>query len=206
MAQTDKAVGVTIPDVNIETFKIEVVGDSQLIVHKFSQKAKTEMLNKQMKKAKSARIAKDPQADYEGSMYRFPDGGHGFPSRGFKEAAINACRQIDGIAMTEARGAFQIIGERVNGEMLIRLDASEPIMREDVVRIGMGTSDLRYRAMYENWAAELTIKHNADYMTKEQIINLINTAGFCSGIGEWRPSSPRRSGPYGTFHVKRGDE
>ncbi len=199
MAQV-KAISVVIPMVNIQQFIITLVGDSQLIVNKWPEKAKQMMLDKQMKKAKTAKQAKDPQADFENSMYRFEDGGHGFPGRAFKATAVNACRQIDGIAMTEAKGAFQVMGE------LVRLKCSEPVMREDMVRIGQGTSDIRYRAGYDEWEVDVTIQHNADFMSEEQIINLFNTAGFCSGIGEWRPSSPKCSGSFGMFHVKRGDE
>ena len=196
MAKTDKM--VMIPSVNLQRFKLQLVGDSPLIVHRFSEKAKKQMLDKQMKKAKTAKAAKDPQEDYEGSMYRFKDGGHGFPVSGFEATAVNACRQIDGVAMTEVRGAFRI----VNGEDdLIRLDAAEPVMRQDMVKIAMGTSDIRFRAMYDPWSVVIEIMHNADFMSKEQIINLYNVAGFCSGIGEWRPSSPKRAGPYGMFHV-----
>ena len=195
MAQT-KGIGVEIPGVNIQQFIITLIGDSGLIVHNWDEKSKRMMLDKQMKKAKSGKQAKNPQDDYEATMYRLPDGGHGFPARGFKASAVNACRQIDGIAMTEARGAFQVVGD------LVKLKCSDPVMREDMVRIGMGTSDIRYRAMYETWEADITIRYNADFMSQAQIINLFNTAGFCSGIGEWRPSSPKCAGSFGMFHVK----
>ena len=200
MAQSKMGVGVDIPDVYINEFEITLVGDSPLIVHNWDEKSKRMMLDKQMKKAKTGKQAKNPEEDFKATMYRLEDGGHGFPARGFKATAVNACRQIDGIAMTEARGSFQVVGE------LIRLKCSKPVMREDMVRIGMGTSDIRFRAMYEQWEAEITIRHNADFMSREQIVNLFNTAGFCSGIGEWRPSSPKCAGSFGMFHVKRGDE
>ncbi len=199
MVQT-KGASIEIPRINIQQFIITLVGDSPLIVHNWDKKSIQMMLDKQMKKAKTGKQAKDPQADFEATMYRFPDGGHGFPAAGFKASAVNACRQVDEIKMTEARGAFQVVGD------LIKLKCSEPVMRQDMVRIGKGTSDIRYRAMYETWEADVTISHNADFMSKEQIINLFNTAGFCSGIGEWRPSSPKCAGSFGMFHVKRGDE
>lgn len=44
---------VIIPAINIQTAVIKVVGDSPLIMHKWSEKAKKEMLDKQMKKAKT---------------------------------------------------------------------------------------------------------------------------------------------------------
>lgn len=50
--QTETTV-VEIPAINIKTAEINLVGDSPLIVHKWSEKAKKEILDKQMKKAKT---------------------------------------------------------------------------------------------------------------------------------------------------------
>lgn len=61
---------VIIPAINIQTAVIKVVGDSPLIMHKWSEKAKKEMLDKQMKKAKTkGHDAKDPVRDFIDSMY-----------------------------------------------------------------------------------------------------------------------------------------
>lgn len=48
-----KEENITIPAINIQTAIIRVVGDSPLIMHKWSEKAKKEILDKQMKKAKT---------------------------------------------------------------------------------------------------------------------------------------------------------
>ena len=61
---------ITIPALDIRTATIKIVGDSPLIMHKWAEKAKKEILDKQMKKAKSkGHDAKDPFADFIGSMY-----------------------------------------------------------------------------------------------------------------------------------------
>ena len=44
---------VSIPAIDIRTAIIKVVGDSPLIMHKWSEKARKEILDKQMKKAKT---------------------------------------------------------------------------------------------------------------------------------------------------------
>src|SRR5690349_8272996 len=80
-------VGIELPRLNIGMMEVTLIGDSPLIVHAWSAKAKKEMLDKQMKKAKAAKEAKDPRADFEASMYRLADGGYGFPSVAFKNAA-----------------------------------------------------------------------------------------------------------------------
>src|SRR5665213_801534 len=104
---------IELPRLNIQTLPITLVGDSPLICHAWSDKAKKEMLDKQMKKASAGRKAKDPEQDFKESLYPHPDGGYGFPSIAFKNAAVTACTQISGITKVLARGAFHVTGEMV---------------------------------------------------------------------------------------------
>ncbi len=183
---------IELKKINIQYSTIELVGDSPLIVHAWSEKVKKGMLDKQMKKAKGAQQAKDPQRDYEESFYRLPDGTPGFPAIGFKAAAVSAAgRFAEGMKMTEVRGSFHIPCELVEIE-------GDPNMREDMVRVGMGTADIRYRPEFKVWRTKLPIRYNADAISLEQIVNLFNQAGFGVGVGEWRPE---KKGSYGMFHV-----
>lgn len=208
MATKKESVGIELPKLDIRMMDVVVVGDSPLIVHAWSEKAKREMLNKQQKKARGAKEAKDPQGDFEASLYRLADGGYGFPSIAFKTAAVTACTSIAGVMKIEARQAFHIIGEDVDvtgvfpGTMarhnLIRIEGGTPKMREDMVRVGMGTADLRYRAEFANWHAKLLVRYNGNVLSEEQILNILNVAGFGVGVGEWRPE---KDGMSGMFHV-----
>src|SRR3546814_12646621 len=92
---------------------------------------------------------------------------------------VGACRFVD-MKMTEARGAFHIDGEMLTVQ-------GEPRPREDMVRVGMGTADIRYRPEFPEWSILAAIKFNASVISAEQIANLLSTAGFAIGIGEWRP-------------------
>jgi hypothetical protein len=186
---------IELPALKIETIGFVLVGDSPLIVHAWSEKAKRQMLDKQMKRAKQAKEAKDPEADYEACFYRTPSGDYGFPAIGVKAAMISACRFAD-MKMTEARGAFHI-----DAEMLQVI--GEPRPREDMVRVGMGTADIRYRPEFVEGRIPVMIKINASVISPEQVANLINIAGFGVGIGEWRPE---RNGSYGRFHVASAEE
>jgi len=195
MAAPKATATIELPALNIQTVQLLLVGDSPLIVHAWSEKAKRQMLDKQMKKATKAREAKDPEADYEACFYRTPTGAYGFPAIGVKAAMVGACRFVDA-KMTMARGAFHI-----DCEMLEVI--GEPSMREDMVRVGMGTADIRYRPEFKQWRIPVAIKFNAAVISAEQIANLLNTAGFGIGIGEWRPE---KSGQYGRFHVGTSEE
>lgn len=213
MATAKKDVGIELPALNIGLMEVTLIGDSPLIVHAWSQKKKREMLDKQMKKAKGAKEAKDPKADFDAAMYRLSDGGYGFPSVAFKNAAVTAGTSVAGLTKIAARQAFHILGEdadiagafdgsksRVN---LVRIDGGEPAMREDMVRVGMGIADLRYRPEFSTWRAKVLVRYNANVLSEAQILNLLNVAGFAVGVGEWRPE---RDGQYGMFHVATEDD
>lgn len=185
----------TIPAIEIKQFTVKIVGDSPLVVHAWSTKAKELMLAKQMKQAIQGKQAKNPQDDYEACLYYMEDGSYGFPSIGLKAAAVSASRYIDGAKMTEARGAFHINGD------LVKITGT-PRMREDMVRVAMGTADIRYRPEFTEWSAEFVVRFNARAMSAEQIVNLFNTAGFGVGIGEHRPE---KDGSWGMFHVESAE-
>ena len=208
---------VEIKPVKIIKTKITIIGDSPLIVHAWSEKSKRMMLEAQMKasKAKKAREIRDPFDEFINSMYWLdnkpeestPDAYEaalnngakfGFPVCGIKQAAISsAYRSGSTKDMASMRGAFYINGTDDNEYATI--EGCIPEMREDMVRIGMGTADLRYRAEYKNWRMQLILTYNDNgVFTLEQIINAINLGGFMCGIGEWRPE---RDGQYGMYHV-----
>lgn len=188
---------IELPRLNLQTIELTVIGDSPLICHAWSHKAKQMMLDKQMKKAVPKKEAKDPEQDFKDSLYEHPEGGYGFPAVAFKAAAVSAVRAIEGMTMTAARGMFHVIGE------LVKINGA-PTPREDMVRIGNGIADIRYRGEFRQWSATLLVRFNADVISAEQLIHLFNVAGFNCGIGENRPG--KSGGPFGMFHVAAEDE
>lgn len=198
-------VAITIPRIDTRTMRLTLVGESPLISHAWSKKAVDQMLAKQMKKPQEAKAAKDPWADFCDSLYWLssrkerPTGKDvehatfGFPCVAFKNAAVGACRFADGIKMTEARGAFHVIGE------FATIEGAAPSMRQDMVRVGQGTADVRFRGEFNPWKVTLDISYNAAALSPEQIVNLFNVAGFGVGVGEWRPE---KDGSYGRFRVE----
>lgn len=206
---------IEIKPIEIRKTTIRIVGDTPLIMHAWSEKAKREILYKQMKKTKSsAREAKNPVEDFIRSMYwltPMPEemsqegfeeaiekgARFGFPVTGFKQAAISAAYRMgwakDKVSM---RGAFFIDGDE---NQMLEIHSDTPVIREDMVKVGMGTADIRFRGEFRNWYADLTISYNANgQYTLEQIVNIINAGGYVCGVGEWRPE---RDGQYGMFHV-----
>lgn len=195
---------VTLHKIDIKEFKLKIRGTSPLIVHKFSEKARKMIEDKQQKKAKAAKEARDPKAEYLACFYMVkgkPETKgcvYGVPAAAFKQSAVAACSFIDGITKVTARGAF-FVGEDAGGLIAIK-SRSGPKMREDTISLsGIGHNlDLRYRPEFTDWAVEFPVRYNASVITPEQIINLFNNAGFSVGICEWRP---QKNGQYGMFEV-----
>lgn len=207
---------VQIKPLDIKEVKIKIVGDTPLIVHAWSEKAKRMMLEAQMKTTKTkARELRDPYDDFIQSMYWIegkpevstPEAFEkavkkgakwGFPISAIKLAGNSAayrmgwCKNQMGL-----RGAYFLRSKY--GE-LARIEGSVPEIREDMVRVGMGSADLRYRAEFKDWSMNLVLEYNASgEYTLEQIINVINAGGYVCGLGEWRPE---RDGANGRYHIE----
>jgi hypothetical protein len=201
---------VTLKPIKIKRIEIKVVGDSSLIVHKWSQKAIQMMLDKQKKKASVGREVRNPEQEFVNTLY-FIKGEpeeltpetfqkavkaaqFGFPSTAFKQSAISGGYRS---GMTKDKvsiaGSFHIDDEFVH-------IVGTPTMRTDMVRLGgMGSpADIRFRAEFKEWSAIILIRYNEMTISAEQIVNLFNVAGFSVGVGEWRPE---KNGRFGMFHV-----
>jgi len=178
----------------IKTIEINIQGTNSLICHKWSEKTKQDILDKQLKKPTIGRRTKDPEQDYKESLYPHPEGGYGFPAIAFKLAAVRAAKQT-GMAMTDARALFYINGDMVKIK-------GKPSMREDMVKV-QGSADIRYRGEFKQWSASLRITINESVVSIEQIVNLFSLAGMSVGIGEWRPE---KNGQFGTFKILGGND
>ena len=183
---------VQIAPIKIVKTTVKVVGTSPLIVHAWSVKAKEQMRMKQQKLAKTAKEAKDPEADFHGAKYIDAQGRDCVPALAFKNAIVSAARFSEDMKMTVLRGAIFVVGD------LLPIDYESCVMREDTVRVGMGTADLRYRPEYTGWSIDLPIEFNSSVISASQVMNLIKLAGFAVGICEWRPE---RDGQHGRFDI-----
>jgi len=80
-------------------------------------------------------------------------------------------------------------------------------MRQDHVKVGPWNSrvvDIRFRGCYINWSTTFMIEYDADLITPQTIVNLVNRAGRVAGLCEWRPSSKENPGVFGCYAVKLG--
>lgn len=222
MAATKKTETIEIKPIEMKIVEVTLVGDTPLIMHAWNEKAKRMMLEAQQGKAKGKKKeTKNPVDDFIQSMYWLknkPDtdgmnedeckeafeqaiengAKFGFPVTAFKQAAISAAYRM-GWAKDKMslRGVFFI--DTDYGDMA-EIISDSPTIREDMVKIGMGTADIRYRGEFNHWHTTIRLKYNANgQYSLENILNILNAGGMVCGVGEWRPE---RDGQFGMFHVK----
>lgn len=189
---------VQIDRIDAETISVPLRGTAPLVVHRFSEKAKQQMLDN-MQGRKTPKKNKDPQAEYEAAFYRMKDDGYGFPAVAFKQATVGGARFYGkDVTMTALKQCMFFRGEPgQNGLQLFRI-TGEPHMREDVVRVGRGGTDLRYRPEFPEWSTIVIVTYVTSALTRSSVLSLIDAGGMGVGVGEWRPE---KDGDFGTYQI-----
>jgi len=140
---------------------------------------------------KDTRSEKDKMPD---KIHYTENGNVGFPARGFMNGMIEVAPKLD-IYKKDVRGSV-----RINGYM-IPIDFDEQVVNEDWGRqSGISKAPLLIiRPEFRGWSCELDITFNSSVLSTEQIINLVNYAGFHQGVGSFRPE---KGGTYGQYEVE----
>lgn len=188
---------IEVKQLDAEHIRVPIVGTSPLIVHRFSEKAKRQMLDN-MQGRKSEKVAKDPEAEYQAAFYRLKSGAYGFPVVAFKAATVGGARFYAGVTMTALKQCMFFKGELGDDGRSMAQIHGVPNMREDAVTVGRGTSDLRYRPQFAEWTAVLDIVYVKSMLTRDSVVSLIDAGGLGVGVGEWRPE---KGGEFGSYRV-----
>src|SRR4029077_11512358 len=117
-------------------------------------------------------------------------GREGISVLSFKSALVAAAQYAEGKVQKFLKGCFFIQPDFFVESTPCVFIEGKSRMLEDQVRVGMGKADMRYRPAYFPWSVTLHIEYDAALVTPQQIITLLNRAGFSGGVGEWRQSSP----------------
>ncbi len=200
-------VKIEITPPNFMILPVRIEGTAPLMLHKFSEKMRRQIEEKQTSKdsTRQKRAPKDYAAEFNAARYRArPGGWDGLPAGAFRAAMIAACRRVDGLPMTVAKGAFFIIAhgrDETDGTPLIKIEG-KPVHDTRPVRLESGVADMRNRPRYDSWACDLQIQFDADLLSANDVANLLARAGSTVGVGELRPQGPNSyGGDFGTWRV-----
>lgn len=203
-AETKKAaeaVQTKLKDINRHLVTVRIVGDSPVITHKWSEKALLTLRDKHKGVKTKDRSVRDPEAEGEAATYYTPDKKPGILAVAIKAAIVEAAHKDLGIARTLVTKSLFVYPK--GREIVLPLESANGVeldrqICEDPVRVGQGSTDLRYRPYYFNWAVTPMFEIDADWLQVEDLLILINRAGFGVGIHEWRPE---KGGEYGRFRI-----
>lgn len=209
-AKKDEGVAVIQP-ANIVRATLKIKGTAPFVQNKFSKKAREQMMlamstPKAAKKGKDARPPRDYAQDFEQAQHKSAEGWNGIPCPAFRAAMIDACRTVN-MQMTRAKMAVFVVPDGFDvddGTPLVRIKSDKPPERtESLVRNDNGGADIRIRPMWREWACDVTLEFDADMITAEGVVNLLDRAGRQVGVGEGRPYSKNSVGQgWGTFTVQ----
>lgn len=201
---------------NIKIGEVWIKGTAPLVIHKFSDKAKLQIMQKQAAgstaNTKKKREAKDFDEAFNAARHISFDGWDGIPAAAFRCACIDACRLV-GFKMTMAKMSIFIIEDgwdKDEGTPLVKIIGGAPRRLDSMVRIGSGlakTVDVSVRPQWIEWGVRLRFKYDADQFTASDVVNLVNRAGMQCGVCEGRPNSSASNGMgWGTFEISTEKE
>jgi hypothetical protein len=178
--------------IQIKTMKLTIRGrdGSPLVIHNFTEKAKAEIRARQQKVPISKKEARNPQQEFLDARY-VVDGLECAKIDSLKKSIITAATAFDDITKIGLRQALFISPVDKPGQFIPieNMDGTPAVgeIREDAVTIGMGTRGLVYRPGYNEWKLRVSIEYNPRIVSEEQLLALIDQAGWGVGIHEGRP-------------------
>lgn len=197
---------VLLQSMKIETMKLKLIGDSPLVINRFSEKAQTEIETKQAGKAKpktGGRAKREPKKEYQAAKWLDVKKKDCLPALYFKMSFVAAAARFYHERQRPLLyGSLWVKGNTItpDGEDAVKLKFKKVEMCTKHVRLqGVGRPlDLRYRPMYHDWSCDLVIDYDASVLTREAVAEFVARAGFSVGLCEWRAE---KGGPWGRFRI-----
>ena len=188
-----KEQGVMVQKIKLSTISFKIEGVSPLLMDKFPDEAKKQIIEKQMGKSQTKKKNRDIDKEIEEAVHKTQDGTVGYPAIGFKAGLIESTSFIgDKFFSKKLLKGIQIVNS-VDG--LVPIECKKQDILEHRIQ-----SNTKYTPQFHDWSCVLQIQFDENNISKEDIANLINYAGFYYGIGIWSPRC-RSGGSYGMYKL-----
>lgn len=197
METKERKVEVVLQPINVGRIKVQIKGKTPLLMDKFPEEAKKGILAKQAGIAKgNKKKVRDTKQEIQEAIHITSTGKIGYPAFGFKKG-IMECTSFVGDKMFSKKlvsGAVKIMNVE-DGLIPIKFK------KQTVLEHNVG-SNTKFNPMFHGWSCELDIQYDQNNISAQDIITLLNYAGFYNGIGSWRPKGGGGgSGEYGMYEV-----
>lgn len=188
---------INIKPLKIGKLRLKVVGRTPYMPEPMDMA----VLDRYDKKKSKQTYDKDELSEEDKSKEKYyftSNGKKGIPARAFYNAMIRASSYLfdkkDG-GMRNMKEGVNVLGE------IIPLNYKNEVQLTHWGRMSGMTKAPRkiIRNSFEDWSCTLDIEYNQSQLSAENIINVLNWAGFHIGVGAFRKE---KTGNYGSFYVE----
>jgi hypothetical protein len=187
---------ISLKKLDIGTIVVKVVGDSPYMPEPMDM-AVLEKYNKIKSKQSYTKDDISEEEKVKAKFYYTEDEQYGIPARAIYNSMIRASSYLFDIK----QGGMRNIKEGVTlvGDILPLKFKKQKVVTHWGRTSGMKGSPRKImRNAFEDWSVEVTIQFNKANLSAEQIINVLNWAGFHIGVGGFRKE---KTGNFGAFHI-----
>ena len=199
---------IEIKRIDVKQVTVKIVGDGDLILNKMNDVSARQLTDQRKNKAKDLEVPNEWEQIITALHWR--DGKPtDFSEQGLIDALKNNAPCITAFGLKKSFGEAVVRNEidkfktkfdpSVNiiaKGNLIPIKFTEHYIDEKLMSPVRGKPVLVRMNRFSGWSAEFTIQFTENVYSLEQIINIINIAGFGLGIGSGRTSG------YGRYHVE----
>ena len=179
------------------TIVVKIVGDSPYMPEPMDM-AVLEKYNKIKSKQSYTKDDISEEEKVKVKFYYTEDEQFGIPARAIYNSMIRGSSYLFDIKQGGMRNIKE--GVTVMGDILPLKFKKQKVITHWGRTSGMKGSPRKImRNAFEDWEVELTIQFNKANLSAEQIVNVLNWAGFHIGVGGFRKE---KTGNFGSFHVK----
>lgn len=189
---------ITLQPMRLVYVTLRLIGmGGPMIQHQWDEKAKTMLRDKLVQGIKTReRGLRKPEEEAEAAAYKTEDGRYGILMKALKSAIISVAHKNQGIEKTLVRKALFYLGGH-NAVAPFENNLQYEI-GEDMVRVGNGATDMRWRPYFGEWSALVTFQVDRALLHVQDFVQLVELAGSRTGLCEMRPE---KGGDCGRFRV-----
>lgn len=199
---------IELKPLGVKTMNITIVGDGDLVLNKMNDVTAKQLTDARKDKAKSTQKPNEWEAVIT-SMHWYDGKPTDFSKEGLHEALKNNKPCVTAFALKKSFGDAVVRNEL--DKYKTKFDASvniiakgglvpvcfaEHTLDEKLMSPKKGAPVLVRLNRFSGWSATFTVQFMENVYSAEQIVNIINLAGFGLGIGSGRSTG------YGRYHVE----
>ena len=192
-----KELKIEIKPLKIGRIKVKVIGKTPYLPEPMDMAVLERYDNKKANKTYSKDDVSESEKVKE-KYYFTENKKKGIPARAFYQSMIRASSYF----FEKSEGGMRNIKEgiTIKGDILPLKYKKESVVTHWGRTSGASKSPRKImRNQFIDWSTEFEIEFNQAWLSAEQIINILNWAGFHIGVGGFRKE---KSGNYGSFFVK----